>query len=145
VNTPELGLLDTCAVVHLERLSGYLPQVAHVSEVTMCELEVGIATASTELEKAKRQARLEAILRNAAILPLDRRCSVAFAQVAADFAAQGRKVRSRAYDAMIAATAIAHSLPLFTTNARDFTGISGLDLRPLRVPSIGSEAPHRSD
>jgi predicted nucleic acid-binding protein len=42
--------------------------------------------------------------------------------------------RARAYDALIAATAIANGLPLYTGHAKDFEGIPGLDLRPVSVP-----------
>ncbi len=43
--------------------------------------------------------------------------------------AQGRKATARAYDAMIAATAMSRGLPVYTTNPDDFTGIEGLDVR----------------
>jgi predicted nucleic acid-binding protein len=39
------------------------------------------------------------------------------------------------FDALIAATALAHNLPLYTRNAKDFEGIDGLDLRPV-TPNI---------
>lgn len=48
--------------------------------------------------------------------------------------AAGRKVQARSYDAMIAATAIASELPLYTVNPADFSGIEGLDLRPVPHP-----------
>jgi predicted nucleic acid-binding protein len=43
----------------------------------------------------------------------------------------GRKTQARAFDALIAATALAHDLPLYTRNAQDFEGITGLDVRPV--------------
>jgi predicted nucleic acid-binding protein len=61
----------------------------------------------------------------------------AFGRVPASLRQAGRKVRARAYDAMIAATAIAHRLPLYTVNPADFEGIIGLDLRPV------ADADHR--
>ena len=39
---------------------------------------------------------------------------------------RARKTSARAYDAMIAAVAIANDLPLYTCNPDDFTGIDGL-------------------
>jgi predicted nucleic acid-binding protein len=128
------GFLDTCTVVHLEALAEDLPAVAHVSEVTMCELEAGVATAQTDELRSARRARLDAIRRIAIVHPLDADCSRAFAQVAADLRLHGRKVSARSYDALIAATAIANGLPLFTTNPGDFQHIDGLDLRALESP-----------
>jgi predicted nucleic acid-binding protein len=43
-----------------------------------------------------------------------------------------RKPTARAYDAMIAAVALAHGLPLYTSNPADFAGIDGL--RVVAVP-----------
>lgn len=42
---------------------------------------------------------------------------------------------ARAYDALIAATALAHELPLFTANPADFTGIDGLELVEVPQPA----------
>jgi predicted nucleic acid-binding protein len=46
--------------------------------------------------------------------------------VAASLRKTGRKPAARAYDAMIAATAMAHALPVYTCNPSDFAGIEGL-------------------
>jgi tRNA(fMet)-specific endonuclease VapC len=40
----------------------------------------------------------------------------------------GRKTAARAYDAMIAAIAVAHDLPVYTCNPSDFSGIDGLQV-----------------
>ena len=45
----------------------------------------------------------------------------------------GRKVSARTYDALIAATALAHGLPLYTANPDDFAGIDGLVVVPVSV------------
>ena len=49
-------------------------------------------------------------------------------QVAASLRRAGRKTTARTYDAMIAATAIAHDLPIYTCNPADFAGIDGLEV-----------------
>jgi len=39
----------------------------------------------------------------------------------------------RAYDALIAATAVAHDLPLSTANPTDFEGLDRLDVRAVQI------------
>ena len=56
------------------------------------------------------------------------------ALVAAALRASGRKPAARAYDALIAASAIAHAVPLYTCNPDDFVGIPRLELRPVTHP-----------
>ncbi|CAB4961375.1 unannotated protein [freshwater metagenome] len=57
----------------------------------------------------------------------------AFGSVAANLRVSGRKPAARAYDALIAATALAHGLPIYTTNPVDFEGIDGLVVVDLGV------------
>ena len=61
-------------------------------------------------------------------LPFDAQAARAFGGVAASLRKGDRKASARAYDAMIAATALAHGLPVYTCNANDFAGIEGLDV-----------------
>lgn len=60
--------------------------------------------------------------------------------MAASLRRVGRKTKTRAYDALIAATAMAHDLPRYTCNPDDFAGIDGLDIVPVPIP--GAAAPH---
>jgi predicted nucleic acid-binding protein len=46
----------------------------------------------------------------------------------------GRKTAARAYDAMIAATALANGLPIYTCNPTDFEAIDGLDVVAIPAP-----------
>ena len=48
--------------------------------------------------------------------------------MAASLRRTGRKTAARAYDAMIAAIAVAHDLPVYTCNPSDFSGIDGLQV-----------------
>ncbi|TXI60463.1 MAG: type II toxin-antitoxin system VapC family toxin [Mycolicibacter arupensis] len=68
------------------------------------------------------------------VLPFDADCARAFGSVAAALRVSGRKPAARAYDALIAASAIAHALPLYTCNAADFAGIPRLELRSVTHP-----------
>ena len=72
-------------------------------------------------------------------LPFDAAAARAFGAVAGSLHRDGRKTGARSYDAMIAATAIANSLPLYTCNPDDFAHIEGLDLRAVPHPD---EPPH---
>jgi predicted nucleic acid-binding protein len=45
----------------------------------------------------------------------------------------GRKTTARAYDALIAAVAVANGLPVYTCNADDFDGIDDLHVVPVSV------------
>ena len=59
----------------------------------------------------------------------------AFGRVASDLRKAGRKTSARAYDALIAATAIANGLPLYTANPGDFKAINDLEVIPVPVPN----------
>jgi len=59
-------------------------------------------------------------------IAFDNGAARAFGRVAAELRALGRKTTARAYDALIAATAVADELPVFTPNVDDFSGITSL-------------------
>lgn len=61
----------------------------------------------------------------------------AFGRVAASLRSAGRKTSARADDALIAATALARGLPLYTANPDDFVAIDGLVVMPVARPSHG--------
>lgn len=54
--------------------------------------------------------------------------------MAASLRRSGRKSSARAYDAMIAATAVANDLPVYTCNPADFLGIDELEIVAIPVP-----------
>ncbi|MBO0715470.1 MAG: type II toxin-antitoxin system VapC family toxin [Acidimicrobiales bacterium] len=129
------GILDTSTVVLLGRLrSEGLPEEPLVTAVTLAELSVGPLVATTRQERSARQAVLQHAEADFDPLPFDAEAARAFGRLAASLRAAGRRVVARGYDAMIAATAIANELPLYTLNPVDFSGIDGLDLRPVPHP-----------
>ncbi len=133
VSAPE-GLLDTSVVIALNRLAPEdLPELPHISAITLAELSVGPLVASTEEERSARQAVLQQAEADFVPLPFDARAARAFGQVAASLRRSGRKTSARSYDAMIAAVALAHALPLYTANPADFVGIGGLQVHPVIV------------
>lgn len=91
--------------------------------------------ASTDAEHAARQAHLQQAEADFDPLPLDATAARAFGRVAASLRRAGRKVNARAYNAMIAATAVANGLPLYTYNPHDFMGIEGLEVGPVPLPN----------
>lgn len=129
------GLLDTSTVILLSRVRdpADLPDDCVISAVTLAELSVGPHVADSQAERAARQAHLQQAEADFEVLAFDAASARAFGTVAASLRASGRKPAARAYDALIAATAIAHGLPLFTSNPSDFSGIDRLDLRPVAI------------
>ncbi|MBB6407220.1 type II toxin-antitoxin system VapC family toxin [Arthrobacter sp. AZCC_0090] len=131
--TPERGILDTSTVIGLGDLAeSLLPHECLISAVTLAELSVGPLVAATEKERAARQAHLQQAEADFDPLPFDAACARAFGQVAASLRRNGRKPKARAYDALIAATAIANNLPLYTLNTADFESIEGLKVHSVR-------------
>ena len=129
------GILDTSTLILLERLSDQdLPGEPLITAITLAELSVGPLVATEDAERAARQARLQQAEADFDPLPFDADAARAFGRVAASLRHAGRKVQARAYDAMIAATAIANRLPLYTVNPADFEGIPDLDLRGIVHP-----------
>ncbi len=124
------GILDTSTLILLGRIAEReaLPQGAFITAVTLAELSVGPLAATSDEERAARQAHLQAAEADFDPLPFDASAARAFGGVAASLRRHGRKPAARAYDAMIAATAVANELPVYTCNPSDFTGIDGLEV-----------------
>jgi len=132
----ERGVLDTSTVMMLSRLTDdkLLPVEPLITAVTLAELSVGPLVASTDTERAARQAHLQQAEADFDPLPFDAQAARAFGRVAASLRRTGRKTNARAYDAMIAAIALANTLPVYTCNPADFAGIDGLEVVPVPVP-----------
>jgi predicted nucleic acid-binding protein len=102
--------------------------------MTLAELTVGPLVASTDRERAARQAHVQQAEADFEPLPFDTPAARAFGRVAASLRQAGRKPSARAYDVMLAATAISRDLPVYTCNPADFTGIDGLTVIAVPVP-----------
>ena len=133
------GLLDTSTVILLPRLydPDALPAEPRISTITLAELSVGPLLATDDGERAARLAHLQQAEADFDPLPFDADAARAFGQVAASLRRSGRKTAARAYDAMIAAVALANQLPLFTCNPDDFAGIDGLTVVAIPHPDVG--------
>ncbi len=124
------GILDTSTLILLGRMTATdaLPSEPLITSITLAELSVGPLVASTNEERAARQAHLQQAEADFDPLPFDAAAARSFGQVAASLRRAGRKRAARAYDAMIAAICIANDLPIHTCNPEDFAGIAGLVL-----------------
>lgn len=133
------GVLDTSTVIMLSRLThpAALPAEPLITTVTLAELTVGPLVARTDRERAARQAHVQQAEADFEPLPFDTAAARAFGRVAASLRQAGRKPSARAYDAMIAATAVSRDLPVYTCNPADFTGIDGLAVIAVPVPQQG--------
>jgi predicted nucleic acid-binding protein len=133
---PTRGVLDTSTVILLQRITdaGSLPAEPLITAITLAELAVGPLVAEGDRERATRQVHLQQAEADFVPLPFDGAAARAFGGVAASLRRAGRKAAARAYDAMIAATALANDLPVYTCNPDDFSGIDGLEVVVVPVP-----------
>ncbi|MDX6395847.1 MAG: hypothetical protein QOJ73_6910 [Streptosporangiaceae bacterium] len=126
-NASARGLIDTNIVIHLAALDGAgLPDEMVISAVTLAELSAGPHHTSDPAERARRMSVLQHAESTFEPLPFDTDAARAFGLISAAVLAAGRTPRRRIADLMIASTAVANRLPLYTTNAGDFTGIGDL-------------------
>jgi len=127
---PVRGVLDTSTVILLGRVQdpSLLPDEPVITAITLAELSVGPLVTDDETERAARQAHLQQAEADFDPLPFDAAAARAFGTVAASLRRCGRKRAARSYDAMIAATAIANDIALYTCNPSDFDGIDGLSV-----------------
>ena len=125
---PARGLIDTSVVIDLEELdSAQLPVEVAISALTLAELAAGPHATDDAEERARRQDRLQRTEAAFDPLPFDAEAARSYGRIYAAVAAAGRKARGpRAVDLLIAATAHASSLPLYTRNPDDFRGLEQL-------------------
>jgi predicted nucleic acid-binding protein len=149
---PREGMLDTNIVILRKWVDpGELPDEMAISAVTLAELSAGPHEVRGNDEQgaydehAERARRLEILQRVESEfdpVPFDAEAARLFGRVTAAVVAAGRKPRRRVADLMIAATAIAEGLPLFTTNPDDFAGLHSLvRVIPVTRPAV----PHERD
>lgn len=122
------GLLDTSVVIDWDdpTVAGALPDEVAVSAITLAELAAGPHLAPSGSEAARRQARLQQVEATLEPLPFDAAAARSYGQIVAAVVEAGRSHRRRIGDLLIAATAHANGLALYTRNPDDFAGLSSL-------------------
>ena len=115
-------------VIDLDELdASQLPIEVAVSAITMAELSAGPYATTDADVRGRRQDRLQRAEAAFDPLPFDSDAARAYGRIFAAVVAAGRKARgARAVDLLIAATALAAELPLYTRNGADFVGLDGL-------------------
>ena len=121
-------MIDTSVVIELEHIAPEsLPAELTISAVTLAELAAGPHATADALERARRQDRLQRTEATLEALPIDAAVARAYGRVYAAVAQAGRKARGRrALDLLVAATALANGLALFTRNPGDFAALDGI-------------------
>lgn len=147
---PRQGLLDTNILILRKWIEpAGLPDEMAISAISLAELSAGPHQIRRNDEQdlydeyAERARRLEVLQRAESEfdpVPFDAEAARIFGRVTSAIIAAGRKPRRRITDLMIASTAIAEGLPLYTTNPGDFTGLDALvQVIPVPRPQVPHE------
>jgi predicted nucleic acid-binding protein len=127
------GLLDTSVFIAAEsgrRLDvDALPDESVVCVVTLAELRAGVLVASDTAIRDRRLATLES-LADIAVLDIDAAAAASWARLRVQLAGSGRRVNVN--DLWIAATALAHGLPVVTQDG-DFDPLKPFGVEVRRV------------
>jgi predicted nucleic acid-binding protein len=115
VNDVTAGLLDTSVFIAREsgRRLGALPTRVAVSVVTIGELQLGVLSAADHAVRARRGETL-ALARRSDPMPISEAVMTAWAHLVADCRRAGVHKTVKLTDALIAATGVAHGLPVVT-------------------------------
>ena len=119
----ERALLDTSVVIDYPASAvAAHAATAAVSTITLAELSYGLHT-DDALVNAAREQRYHWITNTFDPIPFDARAARIYGALCATVRAVGRDPKPRRFDLLIAAVAVALSVPLITRNEADFTGI----------------------
>lgn len=121
------GLLDTSVLADHDRIdSAKLLDESVIAAISLAELSAGPHATTDDPERPRRQDRLQWVVAHWDALPFDadaaRACGLIFAAVPR----AGRTSRARVVDLLIASTALANDLPLYTRNPASLAGLEDL-------------------
>jgi predicted nucleic acid-binding protein len=121
------GLLDTSVVIDHDLIdAALLPDESAISAVTLAELAAGPHATQDTDARARRQDRLQWASSTWDPLPFDAEAARAYGRMFAAARAAGQTSRTRLADLLIASTAAANSLPLYTRNPSDFDALKSI-------------------
>jgi predicted nucleic acid-binding protein len=129
------GLLGTSVFIAREtgRPLGELPEDVAVSVITIGELQLGVLNAA-DTDIRTRRADTLALARTADPIPISEAVMVSWARLVSDCQTAGIQRTVKLTDALIAATAIEHGLPIVTQDD-DYERIATAH-PPLRVLKV---------
>ncbi|MGO9993507.1 MAG: type II toxin-antitoxin system VapC family toxin [Steroidobacteraceae bacterium] len=118
------GILDTSVLIdHDQIIADQLPDESAITAVTLAELAAGPHATENKDERARRQDRLQWATATWDPLPFDADSARMYGRVFAAARAAGQSSRARLADLLIASTAAANGLPLYTRNPSDFAAL----------------------
>jgi len=121
------GLLDTSVIIDYDLIDlALLPDESAISAITLTELTAGPHATEDKNERARRQDRLQWASSTWDPLPFDAEAARVYGRMFAAARAAGQSSRSRLADLLIASTAAANSLPLYTRNPADFDALKAI-------------------
>jgi len=121
---PTRALLDTSVLIDYPSVDpNLLPDESAIAAISLAELAAGPHATRDEQERARRQDRLQWAAATWDPIPFDAEAARTYGRVFAATRATGRSSRMRFADLLIAATAAANALPLYTRNPADFAGL----------------------
>ena len=130
---PTRGLLDTSVVIDHDVIDpALLPDESAIAAITLAELAAGPHATDDKDERARRQDRLQWATSTWDPLPFDRDAARMYGRMFAAARAPGQTSRSRLADLLIASTAAANGLPVYTRNPSDFDPLKAI-IKVVRV------------
>lgn len=125
--TRHAALLDTSALItsmDTDAMADLAFERLTVSSLTYAELRLGLVTARDRASLDHRTSRLIDIAQLLGPgLPFDDACAREYERLTKTAVDLGQRPRTNTMDRMIAATAVAHRIPLITRNAADLRGL----------------------
>jgi predicted nucleic acid-binding protein len=121
------GVLDTSVLIDHDLIAAErLPDESAITAVTLAELAAGPHATEDKHERARRQDRLQWATATWDPLPFDSDSARIYGRIFAAARAAGQSSRARFADLLIASTAAANGLPLYTRNPSDFAALQGI-------------------
>jgi len=121
---PSRGVLDTSVLIDHDIIAAeQLPDECAITAVTLAELAAGPHATENKDERARRQDRLQWATATWDPLPFEADAARIYGRVFAAARAAGQSSRARLADLLIASTAAANGMPLYTRNPADFAAL----------------------